>query len=63
MTQYIPYEIERNLFKLGKKGREGWAVKVSDALNNKTSPGNTHVNNKKGTDLKSESLTCEDSTE
>jgi len=38
-------------------------VKVNNALNNKMSPGNTHVNNKKGTDLKSGSLTCEDSTE
>jgi len=25
-------------------------VKVNNALNNKTSPGNTHVNNKQGTD-------------
>jgi len=55
--------MERNLFKLGKKGRGGWAVKVNDALNNKTSPGNTHVNNKKGTDLKSGSLTCEQNSE
>ena len=44
--------MEGTLFKLGEKGRGGWAVKISDALNNKTSPGNTHVYNKKGTDPK-----------